>query len=172
MLQDPWVMVAEKGNERSGLAMSALVRGMANKKQVAIILFVPRVSETGGANAATCVAYPLLVRTCHLNFEDSSCSIWPSIYCESGRVLACVFSTREFGLQGNSQQPDCLILNHLPFAEDLRVARFASLDEKPDLIPSLSQLDQMRRVVQDLELSTGLSWLFGFLFSESGVKKH
>ncbi len=54
-------MVAEKGNERSGLAMSALVRAMANKNQVAIILFVPRVSETGGANAATCVGYPLLV---------------------------------------------------------------------------------------------------------------
>lgn len=62
-----------------------------------------------------------------------------------------------FDLQGNSLQPDCLVLNHLPFAEDLRVAKFASLDEKPDLMPSLSQLDQMRTVVQDLDLSTGLS---------------
>ncbi|EIE21724.1 hypothetical protein COCSUDRAFT_83513 [Coccomyxa subellipsoidea C-169] len=69
-MKDPWVMVAEKGNERSGLAMSALVRAMANKNQ------------------------------------------------------------------------------------DLRVAKFASLDEKPDLMPSLSQLDQMRAVVQELDLST------------------
>lgn len=62
MLQDPWVMVAEKGNDRSGLAMSALVRALARKNQVAVILFVPRVSETGGANAAICVGYPLWVR--------------------------------------------------------------------------------------------------------------
>ncbi len=55
-------MVPEKGNERSGLAMSALVHAMARKEQVAVILFVPRVSETGGANAATCVGCPLLVR--------------------------------------------------------------------------------------------------------------
>jgi hypothetical protein len=55
-------MVPEKGNERSGLAMSALVRALYRKKQCAVLLFVPRVSETGGANAATCVAYPLLVR--------------------------------------------------------------------------------------------------------------
>ena len=54
-------MVPEKGNERAGLAMSALVRAMDRKKQVAVILFVPRVSETGGANAATCAGYPLLV---------------------------------------------------------------------------------------------------------------
>ncbi len=63
-------------------------------------------------------------------------------------------------LQGSSQQPDCLVLNHLPFAEDLRVAKFASLDEKPDLMPSLSQLDQMRAVVQELDLSTGMPHLF------------
>ncbi|BDA44905.1 X-ray repair cross-complementing protein 5 [Coccomyxa sp. Obi] len=112
-MKDPWVMVPEKGNERAGLAMSALVRAMARKEQVAVILFVPRVSDTGGANAATCAGYPLL---------------------------------------GNGQQPDCLVLNHLPFAEDLRVAKFASLDEKPDLMPSASQLDQMRSLVETMDL--------------------
>lgn len=57
--------------------------------------------------------------------------------------------------QGNKQQPDCLVLNHLPFAEDLRVAKFASLDEKPDLLPSTSQLDQMRTLVESMDLFTG-----------------
>ncbi len=60
-------MVAEKGNEQSGLAMSALVRAMHQKEKAAILLFVPRVSETGGANAATCVGYPFLVSDQFLN---------------------------------------------------------------------------------------------------------
>lgn len=58
-------------------------------------------------------------------------------------------------MQGNDEQPDSLILNHLPFAEDLRVAKFASLDENPDLVPSFSQLEKMRSVVQALDLKTG-----------------
>lgn len=76
-MQDPWVMVPEKGNEKSGLAMSALVRAMERKKQAAIILFVPRVSETGGANAATCVGYPLLVSQSAYLFDlRTMCNEW------------------------------------------------------------------------------------------------
>ncbi len=55
-------MVAEKDNERSGTAMSALVRAMARRGQAAVLLFVPRVSEATGGNAAICVARPLLAR--------------------------------------------------------------------------------------------------------------
>ena len=48
-------MVAEKGNERSCKALSALVRAMERKQQAAVLLFVPRVTE-----ATVCVARPIL----------------------------------------------------------------------------------------------------------------
>ena len=55
-------MVAEKGNEKSGVALAALVRALHNKKRVAIILFLPRVSETTGGNPTVCAGTPVLVR--------------------------------------------------------------------------------------------------------------
>ena len=60
--QDPWVMVAEKGNEKSGVALAALVRALHNKKRVAVILFLPRVSEKTGGNPTVCAGTPVLVR--------------------------------------------------------------------------------------------------------------
>ena len=53
-------MVPEKGNERSGRALSAFVQALARKQQVALLLFVPRVGARGG-NAAVCVGIPLPV---------------------------------------------------------------------------------------------------------------
>ena len=70
-------MVAEKGNERSGRALSALVRAMERRRQVAVLLFVPRVSEATGANAATCVARPLLARRSPPSLP-ASCACWSS----------------------------------------------------------------------------------------------
>ena len=60
-LQDPWVMVAEKGNEKSGTALAALVRALHNKQSVALILFLPRVSEKTGGNPTVCSGTPVLV---------------------------------------------------------------------------------------------------------------
>ena len=45
------------------------------------------------------------------------------------------------------------MLSHLPFAEDMRAARFAAFDEKPDLMPSAEQREQMARLVKDLDLA-------------------
>ena len=59
--QDPWVMVAEKGNEKSGVALAALIRALQNKDRVAVILFLPRVSEKIGGNPAVCAGTPVLV---------------------------------------------------------------------------------------------------------------
>ena len=46
-------------------------------------------------------------------------------------------------LQGSEAGPDHLVLNHLPFAEDLRVAKFTPFDEKTEYLPSEEQLDAM-----------------------------
>ena len=56
-------------------------------------------------------------------------------------------------MQAGPGQPDCLVLSHLPFAEDMRAARFAALDEKPDLMPSAEQREQMARLVKSMDLA-------------------
>ena len=56
-------------------------------------------------------------------------------------------------LQASPGQPDCLVLSPLPFAEDMRTARFAAFDEKPDLMPSAEQRQQMANLVNDLDLA-------------------
>ncbi len=56
-------MVAEKNNEMSGTALAALVRALHNKQSVALILFMPRVSEKTGGNPAVCAGTPVLVST-------------------------------------------------------------------------------------------------------------
>ena len=56
-------MVAEKGNEKSGTALAALVQALHNKQSVALILFLPRVSEKTGGNPTICAGHPILVRT-------------------------------------------------------------------------------------------------------------
>ena len=57
-------MVAEKGNEKSGTALAALVQALHNKQSVALILFLPRVSATTGGNPAICAGTPVLVSLC------------------------------------------------------------------------------------------------------------
>ena len=57
--------------------------------------------------------------------------------------------------QGNGAGPDHLVLNHLPFAEDLRVAKFTSFEAKADLIPTEQQVQCMSDLVQSLDLQSG-----------------
>ena len=45
--------------------------------------------------------------------------------------------------------------NHLPFAEDLRVAKFMAFDEKTEYLPSEEQLDAMSELVRSLDLCSG-----------------
>lgn len=80
VLQDPWVVVAEKGNEKSGTALAALVRALHSKQSVALILFLPRVSEKTGGNPTVCAGSPVLVSLADL---PSSFLIIP----DSGRLL-------------------------------------------------------------------------------------
>ena len=54
-------MVAEKGNDKSGTALAALVRALHTKQSVALILFLPRVSEKTGGSPAVCAGTPALV---------------------------------------------------------------------------------------------------------------
>ena len=58
--------------------------------------------------------------------------------------------------QGNGAGPDHLVLNHLPFAEDLRVAKFTSFEAKADLLPSEQQVQCMSDLVQSLDLQSGI----------------
>ena len=58
-------------------------------------------------------------------------------------------------LQGSEAGPDHLVLNHLPFAEDLRVAKFTAFDEKTEYLPSEEQLDAMSELVRSLDLCSG-----------------
>ena len=58
-------------------------------------------------------------------------------------------------LQGSEAGPDHLVLNHLPFAEDLRVAKFTPFDEKTEYLPSEEQLDAMSELVRSLDLCSG-----------------
>ena len=58
-------------------------------------------------------------------------------------------------LQGSEAGPDHLVLNHLPFAEDLRVAKFMAFDEKTEYLPSEEQLDAMSELVRSLDLCSG-----------------
>ena len=57
--------------------------------------------------------------------------------------------------QGSEAGPDHLVLNHLPFAEDLRVAKFTAFDEKTEYLPSEEQLDAMSELVRSLDLCSG-----------------
>ena len=67
-------------------------------------------------------------------------------------LQACKFSTFE---QGNGAGPDHFVLNHLPFAEDLRVAKFTSFEEKTDLLPTEQQVGCMSDLVRSMDLHPG-----------------
>ena len=58
-------------------------------------------------------------------------------------------------MQGSGAGPDHLVLNHLPFAEDLRVAKFTAFDEKKEYLPTEEQLDAMSALVRSLNLCSG-----------------
>ena len=58
-------------------------------------------------------------------------------------------------MQGSRAGPDYLVLNHLPFAEDLRVAKFTAFDEKTEYLPSEEQLNAMSELVRSLDLRSG-----------------
>jgi hypothetical protein len=50
--------------------------------------------------------------------------------------------------QGDGQQ-DCLLLSHLPSAEDMRYARFPGFADKQELVPQ-QQLESMRSLISSL----------------------
>ena len=176
-------MVAEKNNEMSGTALAALVRALHNKQSVALVLFMPRVSEKTGGNPAVCAGTPVLVRehlfmhTCnvflHLRFaawlrELLELHLSPhgvQVCAFRGEFhaarLACLLQRISMHAkpvcveQGNGAGPDHLVLNHLPFLEDLRVARFTSFEAKADLLPSEQQVQCISDLVQSLDLQSG-----------------
>lgn len=180
-------MVPEKGNEKSGTALAALVRALQNKQSVALILFLPRVSEKTGGNPTVCAGTPVLVslaaplghcwttyRLCcennlghdhHLHVPVSKVLVvlaasWTSsqesllLECLSSGVIARTLDRGKY-VQGNGAGPDHLVLNHLPFAEDLRVAKFTSFEERQDLLPTAQQVESMNDLVKGLSLQSG-----------------
>ena len=62
--------------------------------------------------------------------------------------------------QGNGAGPDHLVLNHLPFAEDLRVAKFTSFEDKPEYLPTEEQVQSMNDLVHSLDLKSGIMQSF------------
>ena len=92
-------MVAEKGNEKSGTALAALVRALHNKQSVAHILFLPRVSEKTGGNPAICAGTPVLVSpvsSCvdtnfygHADMCRLATCLWVAGFFELGRTCPC-----------------------------------------------------------------------------------
>ena len=72
----------------------------------------------------------------------------------NGEVSMCV-ATPVLGVEGEA--PDCLLLNYLPFAEDLRAAKFGALDRDPKLVPSAAQLADMQALLSAMSLESGTS---------------
>ncbi len=66
------------------------------------------------------------------------------------RIHVCCFE------QGNGTGPDHLVLNHLPFAEDLRMAKFTSFEDKSEYLPTEEQVQSMKDLVQSLDLKSGI----------------
>ena len=58
-------------------------------------------------------------------------------------------------LLGGESQPDCLLINHLPFYEDVRSFAFASFDSKPDAVPNQGQLDAADALIDSMQLMEG-----------------
>ena len=52
-------------------------------------------------------------------------------------------------------QPDCMWMNILPFAEDVRTATFMSFEDQPKRMPTTEQVDAMRQVVESMALTAG-----------------
>ena len=57
-------------------------------------------------------------------------------------------------LDKSSSQPDCLWMNMLPFAEDIRSATFMPFDQ-PKRVPDKQQLRAMQTLVQSMDLTAG-----------------
>ena len=58
-------------------------------------------------------------------------------------------------LLGNDRQPDCLLLNHLPFFEDIRSFTFASFNSSTEAIPSSDQLAAANALIDATQLTHG-----------------
>ncbi len=56
---------------------------------------------------------------------------------------------------GSNRQPDCLLLNHLPFFEDVRSFAFASFDSRPEAVPSEDQLSAADALIDSMQLVQG-----------------
>ncbi|KAK9840417.1 hypothetical protein WJX74_009567 [Apatococcus lobatus] len=58
-------------------------------------------------------------------------------------------------LLGNGRQPDCLLLNHLPFFEDMRSFTFASFASRPEAQPTPAQLSATDDLIDSMQLVQG-----------------
>lgn len=58
-------------------------------------------------------------------------------------------------LLGDGRQPDCLLLNHLPFFEDMRSFTFASFASRPEAQPSPAQLSATDDLIDSMQLVQG-----------------
>ncbi|GAB4818655.1 hypothetical protein N2152v2_005701 [Parachlorella kessleri] len=112
-MKDVWAVVAaSKGKDnRSHVALSALVQALHRRQQLAIVRFAPR--EKGGV--LVYAGIPMLA---------------------------------------TANNPDYLLLNALPFYEDIRNFPFPSF-ETPERTPSEEQLDAARQLVDAMWLGEG-----------------
>ncbi|KAL3159758.1 ATP-dependent DNA helicase II subunit 2 [Trebouxia sp. C0009 RCD-2024] len=69
------------------------------------------------------------------------------------RANQAVFVGCATPLLGDKDKPDCLVLNYLPFTEDVRSYKFTSFAAKEELSPSQSQLQAAERLVDALDLT-------------------
>lgn len=58
-------------------------------------------------------------------------------------------------LIGNERQPDCLLLNQLPFFEDMRNFTFASFAARPEAELSPAQLSAADDLIDSMQLVQG-----------------
>lgn len=56
---------------------------------------------------------------------------------------------------GTAKSPDHLLMNPLPFAEDVRSYLFPSFEAKPELLPKRDQLDAAAAVIKAMDLNKG-----------------
>eukprot|EP00891_Asterochloris_glomerata_P008203 jgi/Astpho2/8203/fgenesh1_pg.00120_%23_110_t len=112
--RDVWMLVPNKDDQQSRLIMSAIVRALADKGQVALIRSV---------------------------FSCNDRQFGVDLHCASPWL-------------GSDGYPDCLLLNDLPFQEDVRNFSFKSFQDSP-LCPSQQQVAHMQALVDSMDLASG-----------------
>lgn len=152
-MKDANVFIADPGNKRAILAVSALARAMKEKNKVAIVRCVWR---HGQANAIVGVLTP------NVSDKDNIVGFTTHILLNPSKLVnLSIFASRSFDgfcsiliLHVIAGQPDSFTFNVLPFVEDVREFQFASFNNFPaSWQPNEQQQEAADNLVKLLDLA-------------------